>query len=318
MLAEAMAALDPKPGETIVDGTFGAGGYARAILDAGAHLTAFDRDPDAAATAAAFKAGHGDRFSFVAAPFSTLGAHCEPASLDGVVLDVGVSSMQFDEGARGFSFRNDGPLDMRMAQAGVSAADVVNTFDVKDLIRIIGILGEERNAPRLAHAIVRARDKGPIETTAHLAAIIEAAQPRKARDTIHPATRAFQGLRIFVNDELRELARALFAAETCLALGGRLVVVSFHSLEDRIVKRFIQDRTTQASGSRHLPATTPSPLVFAIEGKPVITASADEIARNPRARSAKLRAATRIGGAARNPDMALFRLPDLPWPEAHP
>ena len=315
MLAEVLAGLDPKVGETIVDGTFGAGGYTRAILQAGADVIAFDCDPDAIAAGNALVEQADGRLRLIEAPFSSLADHTAPASLDGVVLDIGVSSMQVDQAGRGFSFRHDGPLDMRMAQAGPSAADIINGFDVKDLIRIVGILGEERNAPSVARAIVRARDKAPIETTAQLAAIIERVQPRKARDTIHPATRTFQGLRIFVNDELRELARALFAAETCLKPGGRLVVVTFHSLEDRIVKRFVSDRTSQASGSRHLPAAALKPLTFSVAGKAMVAPSVAEIAANPRARSAKLRAATRTDAPARQPDMAIFGLPDLPWLE---
>jgi len=315
MLAEVLAALDPAPDALIADGTFGAGGYTRAILDAGATVVAFDRDPDAIAVGHALAETHGDRLRLVKAPFSTLADHVAPASLDGFVLDIGVSSMQFDQAARGFSFRHDGPLDMRMAQAGLGAADVVNGFDVKDLIRIIGILGEERAAPKIAHAIVRARQDAPIETTGRLASVIEAVKPRKGRDTIHPATRTFQGLRIFVNDELRELARALFAAETCLKPDGRLVVVTFHSLEDRIVKRFIADRTSQGSGSRHMPATEPRPLSFTVAGKAMVKPSAAEIEANPRARSAKLRAARRTDAPARRADMGLFGLPDLPWPQ---
>jgi len=314
MLAEVLAALHPTPGETVADGTFGAGGYTRAILDTGAHVIAFDRDPDAIAAGEKLADQSGGRLRLVEAPFSTIGDHVAPAALDGFVLDIGVSSMQLDQAGRGFSFRHDGPLDMRMAQSGPSAADIVNTYGVKDLIRIIGILGEERNAPKIAHAILRARDDAPLSTTGQLAALIERVQPRKAKDTIHPATRTFQGLRIFVNDELRELARALFAAETCLKPGGRLVVVTFHSLEDRIVKRFIADRTSQASGSRHLPAAAPRALTFAVEGKAMVAASAAEADANPRARSAKLRAATRTDRPARDADMAIFGLPDLPWP----
>lgn len=314
MLAEVIAALRPAPGDLVADGTFGAGGYCRAILDTGANVIAFDRDPDAIAAGMVLAGDSGGRLRLVEAPFSTIADHVAPASLDGLVLDVGVSSMQLDQARRGFSFRQDGPLDMRMAQSGPSAADIVNGLGVKDLIRIIGILGEERNAPKIAHAIVRARDDGPFSTTAQLAALIERVQPRKAKDTIHPATRTFQGLRIFVNDELRELARALFAAEICLKPGGRLVVVSFHSLEDRIVKRFIADRASQASGSRHLPAATPRPLTFKVAGKAMMAASAAEIEANPRARSAKLRAATRTEAKARAADMAILGLPDLPWP----
>lgn len=314
MLPEVLAALEPRSGALIVDGTYGAGGYARALLDAGATVTAFDRDPNVhAAAEPAIEAAAG-RLTLIEVPFSRIADHVAPSSVDALVLDVGVSSMQIDQAGRGFSFLRDGPLDMRMAQSGVSAADVVNGFDVKDLIRIIGILGEEKNASKIARAIVAARQDASVETTGQLVAIIEKVAPRKARDTIHSATRTFQGLRIFVNDELRELAHALFAAETCLKPGGRLAVVSFHSLEDRIVKRFIQDRSTQARGSRHLPAQAPQSPTFSVKGKPVIAASEAESAANPRARSAKLRTATRTEAAPRAADMALFRLPNLPWP----
>ena len=318
MLAEVLAALAPQPGDTIADGTYGAGGYTRAILDAGASVLAFDRDPDAIAAGAPLVGASGGRLRLVEAPFSTLAGHVAPASLDGYVLDIGISSMQVDQAERGFSFRHDGPLDMRMAQAGLSAADVVNRFDVKDLIRIIGILGEERAAPTIAHGIDRARREAPVTTTGRLAAIVQAVRPRKGRDAIHPATRTFQGLRIFVNDELRELARALFAAETCLKPGGRLAIVTFHSLEDRIVKRFITDRTGRtgrSGGSRHMPARAPLPPTLSVSGKAMARPSAAEVEVNPRARSAKLRAVVRADAPARTADMAIFGLPDLPWPE---
>ncbi len=316
MLAEAMAQLAPKAGEHHADLTFGAGGYTGAMLATGARVTAFDRDPDAIAAGRALEAGSDGKLRLVEAAFSTLADHCEPASLDGVVLDAGVSSMQIDQALRGFSFRHNGPLDMRMGQAGLSATDVVNRFAVPDLIRIIGILGEEKNAPRIARAIEKARLEAPIETTRHLVSVIENVCPRKPTDRIHPATRTFQGLRIFVNDELNELARALFAAETCLKPGGRLVVVSFHSLEDRIVKRFIQDRSSQPATSRHMPLAQAVPLVFAVKGKPAITVSDQEADTNPRARSARLRHAQRLPAAARSADLSIFGLPDLPWPGA--
>ena len=314
MLADVMAHLAPRPGEHVADLTFGAGGYTRAILAAGASVTAFDRDPDAIAAGRAMEAEAGGRLRLVHAPFSTLADHCEPGSLDGVVLDAGVSSMQFDQALRGFSFRHDGPLDMRMAQTGLSAADVVNTFGVADLIRIIGILGEEKQASRIARAIVKARAIEPIGTTKRLVSVIEGVMPRKATDRIHPATRTFQGLRIFVNDELNELARALLAAETCLKEGGRLVVVSFHSLEDRIVKRFIQDRSSQPATSRHMPVAAIVPLVLAVDGKPAVAVSEAEAQDNPRARSARLRHARRLRAPARGTDLSVFGLPDLPWP----
>lgn len=310
MLREVLAALEPTAGQIICDGTFGAGGYSRAMLDAGASVIAIDRDPDAAPTAAAFKARFADRFRFEAGPFSRLDQLAgEP--LDGVVLDIGVSSMQLDQAERGFSFRHDGPLDMRMAQAGLSAADVVNRFKVGDLARIFSFLGEERHAGRIARAIERRRAERPFSRTLDLASTVEGVIGRNPKDKIHPATRVFQALRIFVNDELGELARALFAAERCLKPGGRLVVVTFHSLEDRIVKRFIQDRAGSGGGSRHLPETEARTPTFAKAGG-VVMASDEEAAANPRARSAKLRAARRTEAPADAESYAIFGLPKLP------
>ena len=244
LLDEVLAALKPAPGEVIVDGTFGAGGYTRAILATGASVVAIDRDPDAIAAGRDLEAQSGGRLRLVQAPFSSLDEHVD--QVDGVVLDIGVSSMQLDQAERGFSFRADGPLDMRMAQAGASAADVVNHFKLGDLARIFGFLGEERHAGRIARMIESRREKRPFERTLDLADAIETHIGRSPKDKIHPATRVFQALRIYVNDELGELARALFAAERALKPGGRLVVVTFHSLEDRIVKRFIADRSERS------------------------------------------------------------------------
>jgi 16S rRNA (cytosine1402-N4)-methyltransferase len=316
MLAEVLDALAPQQGDHVIDGTFGAGGYARAILEEGARVTGFDRDPDVIEAAGNMVVEFGGRLSLVHAPFSQLGELFEQASIDGVVLDIGVSSMQIDQASRGFSFQKDGPLDMRMARSGLSAADVVNRFSVPDLTRIIGILGEERHAGRVARAIEKERAAGAIETTGHLARVVEKAVGRKPQDRIHPATRTFQGLRIFVNDELGELGRALFGAEVVLKPGGRLVVVTFHSLEDRLVKRFFQDRTGGSGGSRHMPEIAEIPATFRIGGKAMVKASDAEAERNPRARSAKLRAGIRSDAPARKHDMALFGLPDLPWPGA--
>jgi len=316
MLDEVVAALAPAPGERIIDGTFGAGGYSRALLEKGAHVTGFDRDPDVIRDAAPMLAEFEGKLDLIEAPFSAMGAHFGEASVDGVVLDIGVSSMQIDQAERGFSFQKDGPLDMRMARSGLSAADVVNSFSVSDLTRIVGILGEERHAGRVARAIEREREAGRIETTRHLARIVEKAVGRGPKDKIHPATRTFQGLRIFVNDELGELARALFAAEGILKTGGRLVVVTFHSLEDRIVKRFFQDRTGGSGGSRHMPAVAEKQATFRVEGKAMVKASEQEADRNPRARSAKLRAGIRTQAPARAGDMDLFGLPNLPWPSS--
>jgi len=309
LLAEVLEALAPKTGDLIVDGTFGAGGYTRAILATGASVVAIDRDPDAIAAGRALEQQSGGRLKLVQAPFSTLDEQVESA--DGVVLDIGVSSMQIDQAERGFSFRTDGPLDMRMAQAGLSAADVVNSFKMGDLARIFGFLGEERHAGRIARMIESRREKHPFERTLDLADAIETHIGRAPKDKIHPATRVFQALRIFVNDELGELAKALFAAERVLKPGGRLVVVTFHSLEDRIVKRFIADRADAATGSRHMPEAHTRLATFGKAGGGV-TPGDTETAANPRARSARLRAAIRTEAPARAGDFSIFGLPKLP------
>lgn len=311
LLSEVLHALEPKPGKVILDGTFGAGGYTLAILASGAEVIALDRDPAAIAGGRALAEASGGRLTLVHSRFSDLARHAPPGGLDGVVLDIGVSSMQIDEAERGFSFQKDGPLDMRMSAEGVSAADVVNRAKVSDLIRIFGFLGEEKQAGRIARAIEKARAREPFATTRQLANLIETVTPRKAKDKIHPATRVFQALRIFVNDELGELARALIAAERALKPGGRLVVVSFHSLEDRIVKRFFQDRTGKASGSRHLPEIRERAATFAPVGRPMVAASDEESAANPRARSAKLRAGERTNAPAGTDDLSIFNLPSL-------
>jgi 16S rRNA (cytosine1402-N4)-methyltransferase len=233
------------------------------------------------------------------------------AAVDGVALDLGVSSMQLDQAERGFSFRADGPLDMRMAQKGPSAADIVNRFKAGDLARIFGFLGEERHAGRIARMIEKRRAVRGFERTRDLAEAIADHVGRHPKDKIHPATRVFQALRIFVNDELGELARALFAAERALKPGGRLVVVTFHSLEDRIVKRFIADRSGSAAGSRYLPETQANPATFSKAGG-VVAPSDEEVEANPRARSAKLRAAIRSEAPARTADFSIFGLPKLP------
>jgi len=309
LLGEVISALSPAAGDVIVDGTFGAGGYTSALLDLGASVIAIDRDPDAIAAGRSLEARSGGRLRLVPAPFSELDRYAEAA--DGVVLDIGVSSMQIDQAERGFSFRADGPLDMRMARAGLSAADVVNRFKAGDLARIFGFLGEERHAGRIAKMIERRRETRPFTRTLELADAIETHVGRNPKDKIHPATRVFQALRIFVNDELGELARALFAAERALKPGGRLAVVTFHSLEDRIVKRFIADRSGNQAGSRYLPETQARAPTFEKAGKPVAP-SETEVAANPRARSAKLRSAVRTGAPARAADLSIFGLPKLP------
>jgi 16S rRNA (cytosine1402-N4)-methyltransferase len=310
LLNEVLAALQPSPGKTFIDGTFGAGGYTTALLNAGADVIAIDRDPDAIAAGQALVDRSNGRLRLVQDVFSNLDAHTD-GLVDGVVLDVGVSSMQLDQAERGFSFRGDGPLDMRMAQTGNTAADVVNTYKTTDLIRIFGILGEEKQASRIARMIEKRRADTPFERTRDLANAIEALVGRNPKVKIHPATRVFQGLRIFVNDELGELAKALFAAERVLKPGGVLAVVSFHSLEDRIVKRFLADRSSNSGGSRHLPAVGQQTLTFDRPASPVAPSEAEEDT-NPRARSARLRSARRSNAAPRPADFSLFGLPRLP------
>lgn len=301
MLNEVMEELAPAPGETIVDGTFGGGGYSRAILAAGASVVGIDRDPDAVARGRTIADA---RFTMVEGTFGAMDEHVAKLGLgrvDGVVLDVGVSSYQLDQAERGFSFRFDGPLDMRMDSAGEgpTAADIVNNADVSDLAHLLRTFGEERHAGRVARAIVAAR---PLTTTAELAAVCERTQ--KPGPGIHPATRTFQALRIAVNEELDELARGLAAAERILAAGGRLVVVAFHSLEDRIVKRFLAERAGPTGGSRHMPVATGPAASFIASAKRARAASDAEAERNPRARSAKLRAATRTDAPAIDLDLA--------------
>ncbi len=311
LLPEVLAALEAQPGKLILDGTFGAGGYTSAILGAGANVIALDRDPNAIAAGQALVEASGGRLSLQHTQFSQLSEHAPTEGLDGIVLDIGVSSMQIDEADRGFSFQRNGPLDMRMSSSGVSAADVVNRAKVTDLIRIFGFLGEEKHAGRIARAIEKRRATEPFRTTRELANLIETVNPRKAKDKIHPATRVFQALRIFVNDELGELAQALFAAERSLKPGGRLVVVTFHSLEDRIVKKFFSERSGKASGSRHLPMVEARPATFEPVGKGMVAATEAEADINPRARSAKLRAGIRTKAPAERADMSIFDLPDL-------
>jgi 16S rRNA (cytosine1402-N4)-methyltransferase len=313
LLREVLSALKPGRGQAILDGTFGAGGYTRAILECGASVIALDRDPNAIAGGGPLVEEYGSRLKLVHGRFGDLAEYAPADGLDGVVLDIGVSSMQIDEAERGFSFQRDGPLDMRMSQSGPTAADVVNTLKSGDLARIFGFLGEEKQAGRIARAIEGRRGTEPFKTTRDLAALVEKVKPRKARDKIHPATRIFQALRIFVNEELNELANALFAAEQVLKPDGRLAVVTFHSLEDRIVKRFFQDRFGRGGNvSRHLPAGVQASATFEPVGKPVISVSDEEAAANPRSRSAKLRAGRRTDAAARDADHAIFGLPNLP------
>ncbi|MBL8698717.1 MAG: 16S rRNA (cytosine(1402)-N(4))-methyltransferase RsmH [Alphaproteobacteria bacterium] len=301
LLAEVTAALQPRDGAVLVDGTFGRGGYARALLDAAAvRVIAIDRDPDAIAAGAELARRYAGRLTLHEGRFSDLDTilHDEHvAAVDGVALDLGVSSPQLDDPERGFSFRADGPLDMRMEKSGVSAADVVNAATESELAETIARLGEERHARRVARAIVAARREAPITRTLELAEIVRRVVPR-SKDGIDPATRTFQALRLRVNGELEELDRGLAAAERVLSPGGRLAVVSFHSLEDRAVKHFLRERSGGEGVSRHMPQRDTRPATFTLASRKPIEASAAEIARNPRARSARLRVAERTAAPA--------------------
>jgi len=302
LLEEVIAALAPAPGAVIIDATFGAGGYTRRLLDAGAMVHAFDRDPDAIAAGQQWPETretpprlvlHPRRFSEMVAALGEAGV----SSVDGIAMDIGVSSMQIDQAARGFAFAVDGPLDMRMGQSGPTAADFVNTAPESEIADVLFRYGEERQSRRVARAIVAAR---PLSTTGELAQVVRKAlgyRPGAPRD---PATRSFQAIRIHVNAELDELREGLAAAEQLLCSGGRLAVVSFHSLEDRIVKQFLREASgAVASASRHLPEARPAfAPTFAGVSKAIHPSEA-EIARNPRARSATLRAATRTEAPAR-------------------
>ncbi len=300
LLDEVIDALDPQPGDVVIDATFGAGGYTRALLDRGAIVHAFDRDPDAIASGRTWRETgenpprlilHPHRFSEMLDVMTSAGV----ARVDGIVMDIGVSSMQLDQAARGFAFSADGPLDMRMSQEGESAADFLNTADEGTIADVIYQYGEERQSRRVARAIVAAR---PLETTGELARVVRKALGYKPHDKKDPATRTFQAIRIHVNGELDELSQGLSAAEHLLREGGRLAVVSFHSLEDRIVKRFLREASSTPSASRHVPLAAQDDPVFSRVSK-AIKPGETEIARNPRARSSVLRYATRTATPAR-------------------
>ena len=323
LLPEMLEHLAVVEGGRYIDGTFGGGGYTRAILERGGHVLAIDRDPAALEAGAAFAEESGGRLKLVEGRFSDLETHARAldfAPVDGVVLDVGVSSMQLDEAERGFSFRLDGPLDMRMGRSGADAATLINQASARDLAAIIRIYGEERKAGRIARAIERARAEEPILRTARLAEIIARAAGPTGASRIHPATRTFQALRIFINRELDELAQALGAAEAVLREGGRLVVVAFHSLEDRVVKRFMQERSQVARGSRHQPLAHSEPPTFSLLTRGAVEPGEAEVEKNPRARSARLRAAVRTAAPARALDLAALgvpRLTGISGPEAY-
>lgn len=305
MLPEVLDALQPAAGEIYVDGTFGAGGYTRAMLDeADCTVIAIDRDPDAKARAKTLSAKYGDRLVFIHGCFGDVADLLAAAGfkkIDGFVLDLGVSSMQLDEADRGFSFRADGPLDMRMDNSqGSTAADIVNGYDEKELADLIYTYGEERHSRRIAKKIVERRREKKFETTADLAATVREVLPKARHDEIDPATRTFQALRIAVNDELGELERALAASESILNPGGRMVVVSFHSLEDGAVKKFFRAKSgNDPQGSRYLPdAGKKDAAIFDLSSKKAVKPSDKETHENPRSRSARLRVAVMKEAAA--------------------
>lgn len=321
LCGEIVDALQPQAGHLIIDGTFGAGGYSRALLNAAdCSVIGIDRDPDALAEAARWSSIFGARLRLHNGTFGALDAAlAEGEQVDGVVLDIGVSSMQLDRASRGFSFLRDGPLDMRMGQDGPSAADIVNAAEEEELADMFFQYGEERRSRALARAVVKERANAPLRTTGDLAGVIERNSARSKPGQPHAATRVFQALRIAVNDELGELARGMSAAERVLRPGGRLAIVTFHSLEDRAVKRFLQSRAEArgAGVSRHMPAQEsgqrPS---FTVPDRKPRTASASEISANPRSRSAKLRVGIRTDAPAHPFDPRGLGLPGLAVREA--
>ena len=299
MLEEVLSALAPKCGDRILDGTFGAGGYSRALLEAGAEVIALDRDPRAIAGAAALRTQFQDRLNVVEARFGDLADHGE--NLQGVVLDIGVSSMQLDDAERGFSFRADAPLDMRMESIGPTAADLLRDSQEEEIADILYVYGEERASRRIARAIVADRETTPFISTKQLADLVGRVAPARPGELTHPATKTFQALRIAVNDELGELKRALEGAEKALVAGGRLAIVTFHSLEDRIVKQFLATRSGRGQAASRLLPGEPLRLTptFSVPTGPV-SPGETEIRANPRARSAKLRWADRTAAPARS------------------
>ena len=315
LAAETVDALSPRDGGLYVDATFGAGGISRALLESSdCSVLAIDRDPEAIERSAPMRRDFAGRFEILEGRFGSMDVLLKPAlerkgrrDVDGVTFDLGVSSPQLDEAERGFSFQSDGPLDMRMGRDGPTAADIVNTAEERELESLIREYGEERQARRIAHAIVEARENKRITRTIELANLVASVARGKPGERIHPATRTFQALRIALNDELKELALGLSAAERLLKEAGRLAVVSFHSLEDRIVKLFLTERSKPAPArSRHLPpaAEAARSQSFRVLTKRPIMASAAETHSNPRARSAKLRVAERTNEPSLPLDLA--------------
>jgi 16S rRNA (cytosine1402-N4)-methyltransferase len=311
LLDPLLAAVAPVSGRWL-DGTFGAGGYARGLLAAGAdHVTGVDRDPLALQMAAGWAADYGAKLTLIAGNFSELDQHAG-GPLDGIVLDLGVSSMQLDLAERGFSFAKDGPLDMRMSQNGDSAADLINTADEGHLADILYLYGEEHASRRIARAIVAARALTRIDTTLQLAEIVSRCLPRPKPGQSHPATRSFQAIRIAVNTEFAELAEGLAAAERALKPGGHLAVVTFHSLEDRIVKRFFQLASgAEANANRYAPARTEDAARFTLVTRRAVAPDDAELAANPRSRSAKLRVGRRTAVPAQPLDPAALGVPQF-------
>ena len=303
MLNEVLASLQPRDNALYIDATFGRGGYTRAILNsADCNVMAIDRDPDAIAAGQSLVAEMNGRFSLKEGPFSALAEIAQAAGhekVDGIVFDLGLSSPQLDEAERGFSFRHDGPLDMRMEKSGADAADFVNSADEAEIAHVIWMYGEERASRRIARAIVKARQEAPITRTKELAKLVHSVMPRPKPGQIDPATRTFQGIRIHINGELDEIEAAMIAAEKMLKPEGRLVVVSFHSLEDRIIKTFMLKRSGQGPRpSRHLPDIEMAPASFSLPSRKPVLPSDLETEQNPRARSAKLRLAVRTDAPA--------------------
>jgi 16S rRNA (cytosine1402-N4)-methyltransferase len=310
LISQLISAVAPITG-TWIDGTFGAGGYTKYLLNAGADkVIGIDRDPSVFNMASAWRSKNSDRLQLVQDTFSNLDKTINRA--DGVVLDIGVSSMQIDQAERGFSFQKDGPLDMRMSGTGGTAADLINSASEEKIADILFHFGEERASRQIAKMIVVRRDERPFERTLDLVSVIQKCLPRSKPGQTHPATRSFQALRIAVNSEYNQLVEGLFAAERVLDTGGVLAVVTFHSIEDRIVKRFFQSRSGSKAGSRYAPLVENVQAQFTLQNRKPIRASADEISLNPRSRSAKLRIGWRTSADPTPIDLKALGVPELP------